>query len=443
MIHSLFVLNAAGEVIIEKHWRGNARRNDSLTFWGELVKTGNAKSLSPFLPTPRGALVHLNRAGLYFLASVLKDTQPLFVTTFLTTLANVLEDYFGELNEHAIKDNFITVYELLDEMLDNGYPLTMEPNTLKEVIAPPSKLNRVIESIGVEAPKASITQASPLIPWRRANVKYAQNEIFVDVVETVDAIISSTGILQHALIKGKLDVNCRLSGVPDLTMNIRCNTQIDDVAFHHCVRLNRYHSSGALSFVPPDGTFTLMSYVVRGVRALQPPIAVQARIDFDSTSDTGTVSISLHPRFNGALLTGTSRPSGSLMLAQVMSGKSIQSEPDSMMDDVSVTIPFGNAVNSAALSANYGTVQFDSNTGTCKWQVGTVPRGKTPSLIGNVTTAQKANAVVPPILLAFRIPGLAPSGMLVERLDMALPERYKYYKGLRCMARSGKYEVRM
>jgi AP-1 complex subunit mu len=34
----------------------------------------------------------------------------------------VLIEYFVELEEESVRDNFAIIYELLDEMMDNGYP---------------------------------------------------------------------------------------------------------------------------------------------------------------------------------------------------------------------------------------------------------------------------------------------------------------------------------
>jgi len=34
----------------------------------------------------------------------------------------VLIEYFKELEEESVRDNFVIIYELLDEMMDNGYP---------------------------------------------------------------------------------------------------------------------------------------------------------------------------------------------------------------------------------------------------------------------------------------------------------------------------------
>ena len=44
----------------------------------------------------------------------------------------VFEEYFKELEEESIRDNFIIIYELLDEMMDFGYPQTTEAKILQE-----------------------------------------------------------------------------------------------------------------------------------------------------------------------------------------------------------------------------------------------------------------------------------------------------------------------
>ena len=36
--------------------------------------------------------------------------------------AILLQEYFRELEEESIRDNFVVIYELLDEMMDFGYP---------------------------------------------------------------------------------------------------------------------------------------------------------------------------------------------------------------------------------------------------------------------------------------------------------------------------------
>lgn len=51
------------------------------------------------------------------------------------------------------------VYELLEEMLDNGFPLATESNILKELIKPPTVLRSVVNTItGV----AQLAYSTPL-----------------------------------------------------------------------------------------------------------------------------------------------------------------------------------------------------------------------------------------------------------------------------------------
>ena len=47
-------------------------------------------------------------------------------------LFQVFREYFKELEEESIRDNFVLLYELLDEVMDFGYPQTTESKILKE-----------------------------------------------------------------------------------------------------------------------------------------------------------------------------------------------------------------------------------------------------------------------------------------------------------------------
>lgn len=42
--------------------------------------------------------------------------------------------YFKNVEEETIKDNFVLIYELLDEMVDWGYPQFTETQILKEYL---------------------------------------------------------------------------------------------------------------------------------------------------------------------------------------------------------------------------------------------------------------------------------------------------------------------
>ena len=48
--------------------------------------------------------------------------------------SQVMGEYFKEVEEESIRDNFVICYELLDELVDFGYPQTTDAKILQEYI---------------------------------------------------------------------------------------------------------------------------------------------------------------------------------------------------------------------------------------------------------------------------------------------------------------------
>ena len=66
-----------------------------------------------------------------------KNTNAAEIILFLHRLVSVLVEYFKELEEESIRDNFVIIYELMDEMMDFGYPQTTESKILQEYVPLP------------------------------------------------------------------------------------------------------------------------------------------------------------------------------------------------------------------------------------------------------------------------------------------------------------------
>ena len=45
-----------------------------------------------------------------------------------------MQDYCGLLSEEAVRKNFVLLYELLDEVIDYGYPQNSSSEALKEFV---------------------------------------------------------------------------------------------------------------------------------------------------------------------------------------------------------------------------------------------------------------------------------------------------------------------
>ena len=61
-----------------------------------------------------------------------KNANAALMLSFLYKCVEVFTSYFKDLEEESVRDNFVVIYELLDEMMDFGYPQTTEPKILQE-----------------------------------------------------------------------------------------------------------------------------------------------------------------------------------------------------------------------------------------------------------------------------------------------------------------------
>ncbi|XP_058082129.1 AP-3 complex subunit mu isoform X2 [Magnolia sinica] len=400
--------------MLEKQLTGHqVDRSICAWFWDYVIAQGESFKLLPVIASPTHYLFQIVREGITFLACTQVEMPPLMGIEFLCRVADVLSDYLGGLNEDLIKDNFVIVYELLDEMMDNGFPLTTEPNVLREMIAPPNLVSKMLSVVTGSSSSVSNTlpgATASSVPWRTTDPKHANNEVYVDLVEEMDAIVSRDGTLAKCEVYGEVQVNSHLSGLPDLTLSFSNPSILNDVRFHPCVRFRPWESNQVLSFVPPDGQFKLMSYRVKKLK--NTPIYVKPQL----TSDAGTCRVNV--------LVG------------------IRNDPGKTIDSITVQFQLPACVASADLTSNHGTVNILANK-VCFWSIGRIPKDKTPSLTGTLflETGVDRLHVFPTFQVDFKIMGIALSGLQIDKLDIKnMPSRP--YKGFRALTRAGEYEIR-
>jgi len=495
MIQSIFILSPTGEVLIERHFRDVStprsvcdyfweRASISLNHHGGVSTTSSTLasdsslfSLYDTVPPIMEITIddHYNtngsdnknnngnktlylfsilRDGLSYLAACPGEVSPLLVLECLHRVADVFVDYFGNpADESAIKENFSTVYQLLEEMLDYGWPLTTEPNALTAMIRPPSVMGK-IQSVVTGGSNAIISDALPTgtisnMPWRTAGVQHHPNEIYIDIIEEIDAILDSIGNVISFDVAGSIQVQSHLSGVPDLLLTFKDPSVIDDCSFHPCVRYSRYEMDKVVSFVPPDGNFQLMRYRVKPSVTVQshgfsPPISCTPQIFYGH--GTKGKSSSSGGGGDGAEVTG--RIIVDLSVRSISSLFYLSPKKGSVeMEDVAVTIPFHKCVKTANLSVNMGQVLYDEASKVAKWMIGNLDERKKPQLTGTMSldtdgnNRHKRSDENPPLSVAWKIPLSSLSGLSVGGLTVT-HETYKPYKGVRNIAKSGRFQVR-
>jgi AP-1 complex subunit mu len=158
-----------------------------------------------------------------------KNSNATTVMLFLHTIAEVLTEYFKELEEESIRDNFVIIYELLDEMMDFGYPQTTESKILQEYITQDAyKLEVQVR------PPMAVTNA---VSWRSEGIRYRKNEVFLDVVESVNLLVNANGNVLRSEILGAIKMKVFLSGMPELRLGLN-----DKVMFESTGRCKFYRS---------------------------------------------------------------------------------------------------------------------------------------------------------------------------------------------------------
>ena len=138
---------------------------------------------------------------------------------FLYSLVHAFEDYFGSLEQESIRDNFVIIYELLDEMCDFGYPQITDTNTLHNVICIKEKYRLQLQNDAIKASKA-IESVTGQVPWRNRDCKYKKNEVFLDCVEKLNLLINTDGTVLQSEIYGALKMKVYLSGMPELKLGL-------------------------------------------------------------------------------------------------------------------------------------------------------------------------------------------------------------------------------
>lgn len=174
MISAIILYNQKGEVLISRLYRDGLRRTIADVFRIQVIS--NLEVKSPVLTLGSTSFLHVRHANLYVVAVTRSNVDAGLVFEFLHKLVALGTGYFGKFDEEAVKNNFALIYELLDEVLDFGFPQNTELDTLKQYITTESvrrevtKVSGGVEVVQLRANKGSKnrrkSQCRPRAPYR-------------------------------------------------------------------------------------------------------------------------------------------------------------------------------------------------------------------------------------------------------------------------------------
>lgn len=309
---------------------------------------------------------------------------------------------------------------MVAEIADGGVPCQAEPNALRDVVETgPGVLKNLLGSIGASGSSPALggqgggpgagagilrapTQPAQsaqgsAVPWRRSNVRHTSNELYVDVVESLSVVLAPSGRPLSAFAHGSIAFNSKVSGVPDLLLNLstggkgagmggraeQLSRVMERAVFHPCVRLKRWKEEGVLSFVPPDGRFVLGGYEVdllgsdasltagKAKSSLNLPATLEVNTGLGSNGADFEVRISQSSSFGGSAATASlqSNLSSTGRASSFRAGGTGDSKGPTL-DDLAVHIPIPSGVrNISDLRPSRGEAHWSPADGRVEWRI--------------------------------------------------------------------------
>lgn len=443
-LSALYFLNLRGDVILERQYRDDVDRNMANAFKTEIIN-GKDRGGNPVVNLGMCSFMYTREQNVYVVAVTRANANAMLAFTFMHSLINLFKSYFNKFNEKTLKSNFVIIYELLDEVCDNGYPQITSPEVLKAFIT--QRAARAADDPkdtyeNQRKAKEVSMQVTGAVQWRGQNLVYKKNEVYLDIVESVSLLMSPKGVVLKASATGTIEMKTALSGMPELTIglndkvgeeasanqtqqsaqsNHKKNIDLADLQFHQCVNLSKFASEKTISFVPPDGKFDLMKYrVTEGI----------------------SLPFKLMPLVKEL---GRTRIQVDVKVRSCFSDKQFAT-------NVKIRIPVPKYTSGATCKLTGGTAKYKSAEEALVWKIKKFQGATELTLSAEIelvsTTTERKAWHKPPISMDFHVPMFTASGLRVRFLKVWEKSGYQSTKWVRYLCNSGRdtktgvYEVR-
>jgi AP-4 complex subunit mu-1 len=299
-VSQFFILSPRGDTIIFKDFHGDATPTLQEDFFRK-VKFWNKGDCPPIFTVNDLTFLFIRRNNLLITCTTRYNISPSGTLELLNRMAKVFKDYCGILSEESIRKNFILIYELLDEIMDFGFPQITSTEQLKNcvhneavMVNQPSLLGNPASFLSKMQGKTKESGSSNIpismgLGTAGGGSKTQKNEIYVDIIERLTVLFNSSGYIVNSSIDGTIMMKSFLSGNPELRLALNEDLIIgkenasmggvvlDDCNFHERVFLDEFESSRTLHFIPPDGEFAVLNY--RQTADFQAPFKVFPRVE--------------------------------------------------------------------------------------------------------------------------------------------------------------------
>ncbi|KAG8348983.1 putative Clathrin adaptor complex small chain Adaptor complexes medium subunit family [Trypanosoma vivax] len=430
MASVLYILDSKGSPLICRSYRGDVAQHPPAVFQRRVLDEEEARVCPVFEEQGHTyCFIHVNNVYLLMVSKV--NICPLQQIAFLRRCVTVFESYFKHVLEESIMDNFVIVYELLDEMCDFGLPQYTEEKVLKKYITQGGLISYLMPE-ELKRPKELPAAASGTAgdtPWRQpGKYKYRKNEVFLDVIESVSLLVSPRGETLSSEIVGQIKMRVRLSGMPVLRLGLNDKAMFDvaartghgveleGVKLHQCVQLSQFESHRIISFIPPDGEFELMSY--RSSRKVAPMIHVESTVISKSATSIEMI-VEARTTYRRNLTAAF----------------------------IDIMIPVPSDAYKPEGRCSMGKIRHAPESNMIIWALQGVGGGKQFNCLcklslPSVRSSDPGATAKAPIQVKFEVPYLTASGIQVRYLKVTEESNYSATPWVRYVTQSGDYQIR-
>lgn len=263
-VSALCILDNTGSAICARDYRGDVPLGALDAFYPVMSELEETSKATPIFQHEGVTYVWMQHADIFLVALCQSNANAASTMSFLHKLLEVFKFYFKTVVEESIRDNFVTVYELLDEVMDFGYPQFTEGPILREYIKTEAHkledfVGKLFGSSDVKNPRELPPQVTGVgATWRKEGIFYQRNEVnshpcittmldlgsdvefdvqnatrnlalfwmqvFLDCIEQFNVMVNSKGVIVHSELKGTLQMKAYLSGMPECKLGLNDKT---------------------------------------------------------------------------------------------------------------------------------------------------------------------------------------------------------------------------
>jgi AP-1 complex subunit mu len=183
-VSAICILDNTGSAICARDYRGDVPLTAMDSFYPVLSDLEETSGATPVLQHNGVTYVWMRHSDVFLVALCQSNANAASTITFLHKLLDVFKFYFKLVIEESIRDNFVTVYELLDEVMDFGYPQFTEGAILREYIK--TEAHKLEDFVGGLFGSSVHSKGNKELPsqvtgvganWRKQGIFYQRNEV--------------------------------------------------------------------------------------------------------------------------------------------------------------------------------------------------------------------------------------------------------------------------